>query len=131
MKHSIIIFDGVCNFCNKSVNFIIKRDPNTHFLFTPNQSAKTQEILEKYNLSDITLDTLVLIKDDKYYLKSEAVFEIIKDLSGFWYFFGIFRILPLSFRDYCYTFISKNRYNLFGKKDSCMMPSDNLKNRFI
>jgi len=73
----------------------------------------------------------VLIKNDKCYIKSEAVFEIIKELSGFWYLFGVFRILPLSIRDACYSFISKNRYNLFGKKDVCMMPSEKIKKRFL
>jgi len=130
-KQNIIIFDGVCNFCNKSVNFIIKRDTNFHFLFTPNQSTQAEELLKKYGLSDISLSTIILIKNDKYYVKSDAILEIIKELSGYWYLFGIFKVLPKSFRDFIYNFISKNRYKLFGKKEFCMMPSKEIKERFI
>jgi len=128
---SIIIFDGVCNFCNKSVNFIIKRDLKSTFLFTPNQSLKAQELLKRYNLSDASLDTLILVKNDKCYVKSEAVFEIIKELSAFWYLFGIFRVFPLGIRDNFYDFISKNRYSFFGKRDVCMMPNEQFKKRFL
>ena len=128
---NIIIFDGVCNFCNKSVNFIIKRDPNLNFLFVPNQSVKAQELLKKHSLENQNLDTLVLLKNNSYYIKSDAVFEIIKELSGYWYLFGIFKVLPKSFRDFIYNFISKNRYKLFGKKEFCMMPTKKIKERFI
>ena len=131
MNQPIIIFDGVCNLCNSSVNFIIKRDPNSNFLFVPNQSVKAEELLKKYSLENQNLDTIILIKNDKYYIKSDAVFEIIKELSGYWYLFGIFVILPKSFQDYMYGFISKNRYKFFGKKDFCMIPSKKLQERFI
>ena len=85
----------------------------------------------KHQIDSNSIDTLILIKNDKYFLRSDAVFEIIKDISGYWYLFGVFKVLPLFIRDYCYTLVSNNRYNIFGKKDSCMMPSDNVKNRFI
>lgn len=131
MKQSIIIFDGVCNFCNKSINFIIKRDQKSNFLFTPIQNESAQELMKKHNINNKSIDTLILIKGEKCFLRSDAVFEIIKELSGYWYLFGVFRIVPLSMRDYCYNFISNNRYKFFGKKDSCMIPTTELQKRFL
>ena len=131
MQQNIIIFDGVCNFCNKAVNFIIKRDPTSKFLFAPSQSLQAQNLLDKYQLTNVTLDTLILIKNDKCFLQSDAVFEIIKDLSGYWYLFGVFKIIPKILNDKLYNFISKNRYKFFGKKNTCMIPKDEIKNRFI
>jgi predicted DCC family thiol-disulfide oxidoreductase YuxK len=128
---NIIIFDGICNFCNKSVNFIIKRDSKIHFVFTPIQSDTAKEIMNKYALNSDDIDSIILIKDDTYFTKSDAVLEILKDLSGYWFLFGIFKIVPKFMTDYCYDLISKNRYRFFGKKDSCMIPTKNLENRFL
>jgi len=128
---TIIIFDGVCNFCNSSVNFIIKRDPTSKFFFTPIQSNKAQALMKKYQQDSNNCNTLILIKNEKCFLRSEAVLEIVKDLSGYWYLFGVFQIIPLSIRNYCYNFVSKNRYRFFGKKDSCMIPTTELQKRFL
>jgi len=129
-REKIIIFDGVCNFCNKSVNFIIKRDPNFHFMFAPYQAESTQKLLKKYDIQTQSKDTLILIKDGKYFTKSDTVLEIIKELSGFWYLLRIFKFLPKNFRDYFYDMISRNRYKLYGKKQSCMVPTKELEKRF-
>jgi len=126
----IIIFDGVCNFCNKSINFIIKRDPHFHFIFTPYQVQSTQKLLKKYDIKINSKDTLILIKDGSYFTKSDAVLEIIKELSGFWYLLRVGKFFPKKFRDYLYDLISQNRYKLFGKKQSCIVPTDELKKRF-
>lgn len=128
---NIIIFDGICNFCNKSVNFIIKRDTKVHFLFTPIQSDVAKEIMHKYDLNSKDIDSIILIKDDRYFTKSDAILEILKDLSGYWFLFRIFKIVPKIMRDYLYNFISKNRYKFFGKKNSCMLPTKDLKKRFL
>ena len=128
---SIIIFDGVCNFCNKSINFIIKRDPDSNFLFTPMQSDYGKELVNKYKINTNKKDTIILIKNEKYFLRSNAVFEIIKNLSGYWYLFGVFKKIPLPVRDYFYNLIAKNRYKFFGKKDSCMVPTNEIKKRFL
>lgn len=127
----IIIFDGVCNFCNASVNFIIKRDTKVVFQFTPMQSDVAQKIIEGHRKSEGDLDTLILIKDGVYFVRSEAALEIAKDLDGFWFLFRIFRILPTSFRDYFYKIFAKHRYKLFGKREVCMIPTLEQKNRFI
>jgi len=131
LKQNIIIFDGVCNFCNKLVNFIIKRDPTSKLIFTALQNKSAEELIIKYKVINYDIGSIILIKNDKYFLRSEAIFEIIKDLSGYWYLFGVFRIIPLGIRDYIYKLVSKNRYRFFGKKDSCMIPTKELQKRFL
>ena len=83
----IILFDGVCNFCNRSVIFIIKRDHKDRFLFAPLQNQPAQDLIAKYGITDLNFDTFVLIKNDVWYLRSDAVLEITKDLSGYWFLF--------------------------------------------
>ena len=85
----------------------------------------------KYDLNSDDIDSIILIKNDISFTKSDAVLEIVKDLSGYWFLFGLFKIVPKFIRDYFYDFISKNRYRFFGNKDSCMIPSKNLENRFL
>ncbi len=130
-KQNIIIFDGVCNFCNNGVNFIIKRDKHAKFLFSPMQSNIAQDIMAKYDFDQTNLNTILLIKDGKCFSKSDAVIEITKELSAFWYIFSYFKVFPLFIRDYIYDVVSKNRYKLFGKKSSCIMPTKGLEDRFL
>jgi len=129
-NQSIIIFDGVCNFCNKSVNFIIKRDKKEKFYFTAFQSEYAQKLLLEHNLTSQNLNTLILIKNNICFIKSDAVFEILKELSLFWQLLSIFRIVPKKARDYIYDKISQNRYKIYGKKESCMIPTAKQKKRF-
>ena len=129
-KH-IIIFDGVCNFCNRSVNFIIKRDPQAVFHFTPMQSTTAKSLLEKHQIYNADLDTFLLIKNNSYYSFTDAALEITRDLSGYWRFLYILRIIPAPIRDFFYRLFARNRYQLFGKSDSCMVPTDELKSRFL
>jgi len=131
LKQNIIIFDGVCNFCNSAVNFIIKRDPTSKFLFTPLQSKTAEELIIKYKVINYDFGSIILIKDGEKFFRSDAVFEIVKDLSGYWYLFRISRIIPLVIRDYIYNLVSKNRYRIFGKKDSCMIPTKELQKKFL
>ena len=127
----IVIFDGVCVFCNGVVNFIINRDPGSTFTFSPMQSEVAQSLITKHHASKEILNTLMLIKNGRCYLRTDAILEIAKDLSGFWYLFNIFKIIPRPIRDFLYTLFAKNRYNLFGKRNSCMVPSENVRKRFI
>lgn len=129
MAKQIILFDGICNLCNAAVKFIIKRDRNNHFLFSSLQSKEGVSLLEKYSLS--TTDSIVLIKDKKVYLQSEAILEIAKEVNAFWYLLAIFKILPLKFRDYLYIKISENRYKLFGKRNSCLVADLKYKEKFL
>jgi predicted DCC family thiol-disulfide oxidoreductase YuxK len=127
----LVIFDGVCNFCNGAVNFIIKRDPAGLFAFTPMQTEFAKSLLAQHQIHNVDFDTLVLIKDGQCLIYSAAALEIAKDLTGFWYLFGLCKSLPVSFRDYFYQLFARNRYRLFGRQDSCMMPDEHLKNRFL
>ena len=97
----IIVFDGVCNFCNGAVNFIIKRDPEGVFAFAPMQSELAKELLLKHGINP-SIDTFMLIKNNKRYVFSTAALEISKDLGGFWYLFNGFRIIPAAIRDLFY-----------------------------
>ncbi|MDQ0219821.1 thiol-disulfide oxidoreductase DCC family protein [Peribacillus cavernae] len=127
---SIVLFDGICNLCNSSVQFILKRDPVAHFKFGSLQSDLGQETIERYRLSK-KLNSIVLIENDKSYTKSTAVLRICKNLKGAWKLVSILRIIPRPIRDFFYDIIAKNRYKWFGKQDSCMLPSPEFKERFI
>ncbi|WKZ70995.1 MAG: thiol-disulfide oxidoreductase DCC family protein [Melioribacteraceae bacterium] len=132
MKKSgqIILFDGVCNFCNGSVNFLIKRDPNGIFKFAPLQSEIGQQLITKNNITG-EIDSIILVKENIVYIKSDALIEIIKELKWYWRMFSVVKILPRKFRDLLYDLIANNRYKWFGKMDSCMIPDENVKSRFI
>lgn len=127
----IVIFDGVCNFCNGAVNFIIKRDPDGVFAFTPMQSALAQELMDKYEIHNVGIDTFLLIKNDQCFVFSSAALEIAKDLTGFWYIFRIFELVPRAIRDFFYKVFARNRYTLFGRQETCMMPSEKVRSRFV
>ena len=130
-KHQIILFDGVCNFCNSSINFVIDHDPKKHFKFASLQSDIGQEILTKFSKNTKDFDSVILLKDNQLYEKSEAALEITKHLSGFWKYLSIFGILPTFFLNFFYDIVAKNRYKIFGKADSCRMPTPDLKERFL
>jgi predicted DCC family thiol-disulfide oxidoreductase YuxK len=128
---SIIFFDGVCNLCNSSVNFIIKHDEKKQFLFASLQSDAAKEILLQYNSKKINLDSIVLLDNGKLYEKSTAALRISKHLNNGLFLLYIFIIIPTFIRDYLYNYIAKNRYKWYGKKDSCMIPTKDLKSRFL
>lgn len=130
-ESNLVLFDGVCNLCNGAVRFIIKRDSKKIFRFASLQSNVARSHLSNYRLSTSQLYSIVLIKNNRIYDKSAAVLEIIKDLSGIWPAFYFFIIIPPFIRDAAYRFISKNRYRFFGKKAECMLPTSEIKERFI
>ncbi len=127
----IILFDGVCNFCNSSINFVIDHDPKKHFKFAPLQSEIGQEILTQFHKNTKDFDSVILLKNNQLYEKSEAALEITKHLSGFWKYLSVFKILPTFFLNFFYNIIAKNRYKIFGKADSCRMPTAELRERFL
>lgn len=132
MNHShIIIFDGECNLCHGAVNFIINRDPDGRFAFSPLQSHFSQEYIQLHELESLMFATLFLIKNDTCYIRSDAAIEIAKALSGQWKWLRLFRFIPRSIRDYFYQLVAKNRYQIFGRRDACMLPSSELSHRFI
>ncbi|PWA11805.1 thiol-disulfide oxidoreductase [Pueribacillus theae] len=126
----IILFDGVCNLCNHSIQFIIKRDPNAVFKFASLQSDIGKELLKKHGLNEDT-DSFVLIENNKSYIKSSAALRVCRKLKAPWNFFVLFFIVPRPVRDFIYDFIAKNRYRWFGKQESCMLPTPEIRKRFI
>lgn len=127
----IVIFDGVCNFCNGAVNFIIKRDPLGRFAFTPMQSPAGQELIEKYGAAMVGVDTFLLVKDGQCFERTDAALEITKDLSGLWHWIRVLKVLPRPFRDYFYRLFARNRYKLFGRREYCMVPTVSVRERFL
>ena len=127
----ILLFDGVCNLCNGAVQFIIKRDSDKAFRFAALQSPFGQEKLRQVGLSTTQLDTFILLKENKFYVRSDAALEVVRKLDGLWPALYAFRILPRFFRDLVYHLLAKSRYRLFGKGDHCMVPSPELRSRFL
>ena len=126
----IILFDGVCKICDRSMLFIIKRDPNKKFVFASLQSDIGQDLVDKYSLPD-DMETMILIEGDVFYIQSDAVLRIVKELNGLWPILGVFDKLPRAIRDYAYKKFSMNRYRLFGKKEQCELPSAEVRSRFL
>ncbi|MFN7905092.1 MAG: thiol-disulfide oxidoreductase DCC family protein [Pseudobdellovibrionaceae bacterium] len=128
---SLILFDGVCNFCNASVNFIIDRDSQNQFVFASLQSHLGQEILKKHHKPLADFDSLLLIQNDLIYEKSTAALMIAQQLAFPWSLFRIFLFLPKFFRDPFYALIAKYRYNIFGKSEVCRIPTPTEKLKIL
>lgn len=131
IEKQVILFDGVCNLCNHSVQFIIKRDFDQNFQFAALQSSFGQSQLKKFNIPADVLQSIILIKGGKYYDRSNAVIEICRELGGLWPSFYLFKIVPRFIRDWMYNRIANNRYRWFGRQDQCMIPTPALKARFL
>lgn len=130
-ENNIVIFDGVCNLCNWSVLFIVKRDAKAIFKFTSMQSEFGVAILQRGGLSFENPESVLLLKDGELLNKSSAAIAIATKLDGAWKLLALFRFLPQNLRDAIYSWIAKNRYRCFGKRDECMVPTEELKKRFI
>lgn len=128
----IILFDGVCSLCNSSVQFVIKRDKKDLFRYAALQSKVGQQLVEQRHIDTRTIDSIILIEPGvAYYTKSDAALEIAQDLGGLWKLTAIFTWIPTSIRNAIYDFVAKNRYKWFGKKESCMVPTPELKAKFL
>lgn len=128
----ILLFDGVCNLCNRLVNFVIKRDKKGKFKFAALQSESGQALLEKLGLSTHDFDTFVLLRsDDKFFVKSKAGLTVLKELGGGWRLLYVFIVIPTPIRDFVYNRIARTRYQVFGKRDSCMIPGPEVEKRFL
>jgi len=127
----IILFDGVCNLCNASVNFIIKHDKKEYFKFASLQSDVAKDLLLHFNSKKIKKESIILIEDKKFYQKSTAALRISKKLNGGYKLLYLFIIIPTFIRDLVYSYIAKNRYKWFGKKNNCIIPNQKIKKRFL
>ncbi len=126
---TIVLFDGVCNLCNGVVQFIIANDRVGVFQFASQQSEAGKKLLELHKLP--TMDTVVLIDGDKVFTRSDAVLEILRRLPAKWSWLSAFKIVPKFLRDAVYKLIGRYRYNIFGKQESCWLPTPELRARFL
>lgn len=130
MHSPIILFDGVCNLCNGAIKFVLKNDHQNIFKFASLQSDFAQDFLKKHQLSTENFSTLILIENDQIFIKSKAVFKIAKYLPKYTWL-GIFSFLPIAVSDFFYDIVSKNRLKWFGQRESCWIPTKELKERFL
>lgn len=131
MNRLNILFDGVCNLCNGFVVFVIKRDPDAKFKFASLQSEEGEKLQVEFNMEPHKIKTMVLVANDKFYVKSDAALRIFKELSGLWPLLYYFIIVPRPIRNFVYDIVAKNRYRWFGRQDECMVPTPDLKQRFL
>lgn len=129
--HPIILFDGVCNFCNGVINFIIRRDKERVFRYAALQSDAGQRLLRQYGLSPGKMDSFVLIEDGKAYQKSAAAFRLYPRLGGAWKLVKALGVLPRFLCDFGYDIIARNRYRWWGKKQACMVPTPDVRSLFL
>jgi predicted DCC family thiol-disulfide oxidoreductase YuxK len=128
----VVIFDGVCNLCNSAVLKVIKHDKKNIFVFTALQSEKGQEILDYLKIDISKIDSIILYEPGICYdIKSTAALKVMNDFGGLWSLAKALLIFPERFRNFVYDYIAKNRYKWFGKKESCMLPTPELKNKFL
>jgi predicted DCC family thiol-disulfide oxidoreductase YuxK len=127
----IVLFDGVCNLCNAAILFIIKRDKNDRFRFAPLESEVGKELLAKYQIDPSKINSIVLVSGDSAFAKAGAALRISKHLTGLWPLLYSLIIIPSLISDTVYDFIARNRYKWFGKKESCMIPTPELKSKFL
>lgn len=130
-EKGIVLFDGVCNFCNSSVNFIIRKDNKDHFRFLPLQSEKGKSIVTRFKLDPENLQTVILLENGKIYTRSTAALRVVKRLRGGWKLMYAFVIVPPVVRDFFYNIIAKNRYRWWGKREACMVPTPRVKKKFL
>ena len=129
--NKVIVFDGICNFCNAFVDFVIRHDPQRKFKFGTLQSEPAQKILRKLGLHTEEFETFLLIEDDRIFTKSTAALKIAKHLGGFWSVFTVFFIVPRPIRDGAYDVIARRRLRWMGRRDACRVPSSSEQDRFV
>jgi len=127
----LILFDGVCNFCNSTVNFIIRRDKKKVFQFAHLQSEAAKSCLDNFKIIDKNIDSIVFIENDRAFVKSTAILRILKHLNQPYSWLYLFILIPPIIRNVVYNIIAKNRYRWFGRNESCILPTEEVKDRFL
>lgn len=130
-SHPVVLFDGVCNFCEGSVRFIIDRDPKGRFRFASLQSEAGKQFAEEHGGDTSQLNTMMLIQDGTLYKRSSAALRIARGLRFPWPLAWAFIIVPPFIRNAVYNIIARNRYKWFGQKDACMIPTPEIRERFL
>ncbi len=121
----------MCNLCNASVQFIIRRDPRDRFRFASLQSAPAARILERFHINPDALHSVIVIDGDNVYQRSDAALHVAAALGGVWKLMSVARVIPARLRDFVYDLIARRRYKWFGKRNECMIPTPELRNRFL
>lgn len=130
-EQAIVLFDGVCNFCDRTVQFILARDRRRHFKFAPLQSGAGVSLLQQHGLPTDDLYSVVLLEGEHAYTRSTAALRILKHLGGLWSILYLFIVIPRPIRDLFYRFFAQRRYRWFGQMDQCMVPPPEVKDRFL
>ena len=130
-EYPVVLFDGICNYCNALVNFLIRQDKKKKLRFAALQSAAGQRLLEQYGLPKDHFDSFIVINRGKAYQRSTAALILYNKLPWWWKWTQLFWIFPPFIRDAVYNIIARNRYRWFGKKDQCMVPGPEVRERFI
>ena len=129
--HPVILYDGICNFCNGAVNFLIRQDRKAIFRFAPLQSETGLKLRADYQIHPPALESFALIQNGKVYQKSTAALKVLDQLPWYWKALQVFWMVPKPVRDAMYDFVAKNRYRWFGKKEQCPIPSPEVRGRFL
>jgi predicted DCC family thiol-disulfide oxidoreductase YuxK len=127
----VVLFDGECNLCNHSVNFVIDRDPRGHFRFASSQSDVGQALLARHGLRDAALTGVVLLQDGRAFTGSSAALRIARGLRAPWSLLSWLLVVPRPIRDFVYGVVARNRYRWFGRIDACRLPTPELRQRFL
>lgn len=128
----IILFDGVCNLCNRFVQWVIKRDKRDTFRFAPLQGEIGMQLMQEHKLHPEKIDSIILVQPNAgYSVKSTAALKIGASMGGMYRALVIFRIIPVFLRDPIYDWVARNRYKWYGKRDQCMIPTPELKSKFL
>ena len=128
---NLVLFDGVCNFCNASVQFILRHDHRQVFSFAPIQSEPGQRIFRAQGLDPADAQTFLVVSHGRVLLRSEAALEVARQLGGAWRLLGVLRIVPRAWRDWAYTLLARNRYRWFGRRETCLIPTPEVRQRFL
>lgn len=127
----VLLFDGVCNLCNGSVQWVLMHDAKAQFRFAALQSDTGQMLLRQFGLAPAQLDTVVLVAGDRVFLRSDAPLEIVRRLGGGWALLYVFKVLPRPLRNAVYDWVARHRYRWFGRQETCMLPRPEWKGRFV
>jgi predicted DCC family thiol-disulfide oxidoreductase YuxK len=130
-NHALVLFDGVCHLCTSTVQWIIKRDPHGYCTFASLQSAIGRTLLEEHGLQPDTLNTFVVVEGSRCFTRSDAALRVAQHLSGGWAQLRVLSFIPKPMRDWGYTVMARNRYRWFGRRETCMVPSPDILDRFL
>jgi predicted DCC family thiol-disulfide oxidoreductase YuxK len=129
--HPVVLFDGVCNYCNNVINFIIRQDRKKRLRFAPLQSSAGQELLASHALPRGDFESFVFVYKDRAYQKSTAALQLASLLPWYWQWLQVLRIVPPFLRNLVYDLVARNRYKWFGRKETCMVPGPDIRSRFL